>query len=190
MALSKIQTSSMADSAVTADIIADGAVQGVDTGTIAAFGVTTAPSGYLKCNGAAVSRTTYADLYAVIGTTFGTGDGSTTFNVPDLRGVWVRGLDDGRGKDSNRTLSNTVQADGIPRMRGGFSNNHGSNRLNEQDVSGFTNPFDGKSSSSWRQTIESSSGNFARMEFDSARVITATSDVQVENIALLYCIKT
>jgi microcystin-dependent protein len=46
----------------------------------------TAPTGWLLCNGDAVSRTTYADLFAVIGTTFGTGDGSTTFNVPDFRG--------------------------------------------------------------------------------------------------------
>ena len=57
---------------------------------------TTAPSGYLKCNGA-VSRTTYADLFAIIGTTHGAGNGSTTFNVPDLRGEFVRGWDDSRG---------------------------------------------------------------------------------------------
>lgn len=62
-----------------------------------------APTGYLKCNGAAVSRTTYADLFAAIGTTYGAGDGSTTFNVPDLRGEFIRGWDDGRGVDSSRT---------------------------------------------------------------------------------------
>jgi microcystin-dependent protein len=50
-----------------------------------------APSGYLLCNGAAVSRTTYADLFAVIGETFGPGDGSTTFNLPDFRGIFPRG---------------------------------------------------------------------------------------------------
>jgi microcystin-dependent protein len=54
------------------------------TGSILAYGSTTAPSGYLKCDGTAVSRTTYAALFAVIGTTFGVGNGSTTFNVPDL----------------------------------------------------------------------------------------------------------
>lgn len=58
----------------------------------------------LACNGAAVSRTTYAALYAVIGTTFGVGDGATTFNVPDLRGEFLRGLDAGRGIDVGRTL--------------------------------------------------------------------------------------
>lgn len=54
-------------------------------GAIQAYGGTTAPSGWLLCQGQAVSRTTYADLFAAIGTAFGTGDGSTTFNVPDLR---------------------------------------------------------------------------------------------------------
>jgi microcystin-dependent protein len=54
------------------------------TGEIKMWGVSSAPSGYLLCNGQAVSRTTYAALYAVYGTTFGTGDGSTTFNVPNF----------------------------------------------------------------------------------------------------------
>jgi len=55
-------------------------------GVITAYAGSTAPTGYLICNGAAVSRTTYAALYAIIGTTYGTGDGSTTFNLPDLTG--------------------------------------------------------------------------------------------------------
>ncbi|MCK9131735.1 phage tail protein [Haemophilus influenzae] len=64
-------------------------------GEVAFFARTTPPSGWLKANGAAVSRTTYAALFAAIGTTFGAGDGSSTFNLPDLRGEFVRGLDDG-----------------------------------------------------------------------------------------------
>ena len=55
------------------------------TGSIVMYGSTTIPTGYLECNAQAVSRTTYANLFAVIGTTFGVGDGSTTFNLPDLR---------------------------------------------------------------------------------------------------------
>lgn len=54
-------------------------------GTINAFGGTTAPEGWLLCQGQAISRTEYADLFAVIGTNFGAGDGSTTFNLPDMR---------------------------------------------------------------------------------------------------------
>lgn len=58
----------------------------IPTGTLHAFAGATAPLGYLMCDGTAVSRTTYASLYAVILTTYGAGDGSTTFNLPDLRG--------------------------------------------------------------------------------------------------------
>ena len=63
-----------------------------------------APAGFLKCDGAVASRSTYAALFAVCGTTFGVGNGSTTFNLPDLRGEFVRGWDDGRGVDSGRAL--------------------------------------------------------------------------------------
>lgn len=62
-----------------------GGIPQMPTGTILAFGSTTVPDGYLRCNDQAVSRTTYAALFAIIGTTYGTGDGSSTFNVPDLR---------------------------------------------------------------------------------------------------------
>ncbi|MEP7454309.1 tail fiber protein [Phyllobacterium sp. SB3] len=73
-------------------------------GTIILFAANTVPSGYLKCNGAAISRATYAALFSAISTTHGAGDGSTTFNVPDLRGEFVRGFDDGRGVDSGRVF--------------------------------------------------------------------------------------
>jgi len=56
----------------------------VPTGTILFYGASSAPSGWLVCDGSAVSRTTYTDLFSVIGTTFGEGDGLTTFNLPDL----------------------------------------------------------------------------------------------------------
>jgi len=61
----------------------------VKTGLIFPWTTATAPSGYLLCSGAVVSRTTYADLFAVIGTTFGSGDGSSTFGIPDLRGKQI-----------------------------------------------------------------------------------------------------
>lgn len=80
-------------------------------GAVAHFATNTAPSGWLKANGALVSRTTYAALFAVIGTTFGAGDGSTTFNVPDLRGEFFRGLDDGRGVDAGRGLGSAQAGD-------------------------------------------------------------------------------
>ena len=61
-------------------------------GSIQAYGGTTAPSGWLLCQGQAVNRTEYADLFKAIGTAFGTGDGSTTFNVPDLREATTKGV--------------------------------------------------------------------------------------------------
>jgi len=61
------------------------------TATVLPFAAASAPSGWLLCNGAAVSRTTYAELFAAIGTTYGVGDGSTTFNVPNAQGVFLRG---------------------------------------------------------------------------------------------------
>lgn len=76
----------------------------VPSGAVFWFAKNTPPTGYLECNGATVSRTTYAGLFAVIGTTFGAGDGSTTFALPDLRGEFVRGWDNGRGVDSSRTF--------------------------------------------------------------------------------------
>lgn len=70
----------------------------------------TAPAGWLKANGAAVSRTAYAALFAAIGTTYGVGDGSTTFNLPDARGEFLRGWDDARGVDVSRAFG-SAQAD-------------------------------------------------------------------------------
>ncbi|WP_273822682.1 phage tail protein [Pseudomonas asplenii] len=67
-----------------------------------------APAGSLRCNGAAVSRTTFAALFASIGTNYGAGDGATTFNLPDTRGVFIRDMDDGKGFDPGR-YQGTIQ---------------------------------------------------------------------------------
>lgn len=74
----------------------------VPPGMVNAYAGTVAPSGYLICDGSAVSRTTYANLFAAIGTIYGIGNGTTTFNLPDLRGEFIRGLDAGRGADAGR----------------------------------------------------------------------------------------
>lgn len=80
-------------------------VTAVPTGAYIPFGGTSAPSGWLLCDGSAVSRTTYAALFAVIGTAYGTGDGATTFNVPDLRGRPAYGRDNMGGIDAGRIPS-------------------------------------------------------------------------------------
>ncbi|MBX9753321.1 MAG: tail fiber protein [Pseudomonadaceae bacterium] len=76
----------------------------VPPGTVANFARSTPPPGWLKANGAAVSRTSYSALFAAIGTTFGAGDGSTTFNLPDDRGHFTRSWDDGAGVDHARAF--------------------------------------------------------------------------------------
>lgn len=96
----------------------------IPAGTVTAYagnsgGFSKLPPGYLKCNGAAVSRTTYANLFDAIGTQFGAGNGSTTFNVPDLRGEFIRGFDDGRGVDSGRVFG-SAQADDFKSHRHGI----------------------------------------------------------------------
>jgi len=78
-------------------------------GQVAAFALASPPTGWLKANGAAISRTAYAELFAAVGTRFGAGDGTTTFNLPDARGEFIRGWDDGRGVDVSRSLG-SVQA--------------------------------------------------------------------------------
>lgn len=83
----------------------------IPTGTVLQTAVTAAPAGFLLCYGQAVSRTTYADLFSAIGTGYGAGDGSTTFNVPDLRGRVVAGKDDMGGSAASRlavTISGTT----------------------------------------------------------------------------------
>jgi microcystin-dependent protein len=78
-------------------------------GKMSHFALSAAPAGWLKANGALVSRTTYVDLFNAIGTTFGAGDGSTTFALPDARAQFLRGFDDGKGTDAGRVLG-SVQA--------------------------------------------------------------------------------
>jgi len=80
------------------------------TGQVVMTGRSSAPTGWLECDGSAVSRATYAALFTAISTTWGTGDGSTTFNIPDMRGYFPRGYDNGRGVDAGRALASN-QAD-------------------------------------------------------------------------------
>jgi microcystin-dependent protein len=82
----------------------------VPVGSMSMYAANSAPAGWLECNGAAVSRTTYAGLFAAIGTVFGAGDASTTFNVPDMRGEFARGWDNSRGIDPARAFG-SAQAD-------------------------------------------------------------------------------
>lgn len=84
---------------------------GVKAGAIADFAGSAAPAGWLIADGSAISRTLYSALFSYCGTTHGAGDGTTTFNIPDCRGEFRRGLDNGRGVDTARTLGSFQDSD-------------------------------------------------------------------------------
>jgi hypothetical protein len=164
-ARTNLSVPSVAD--MTSAIAAAAATASVPAGSVFYFAAGSAPTGYLSCNGSAVSRTTYAALFAIVGTTYGVGDGSTTFNLPDLRGEFIRGLDGGRGVDSGRTLG-SAQADDLkahthditPYQYGGADYD----RITGNDNGGFAWP-----------TIQTGS--------------TGGTETRPRNIALLPCIK-
>lgn len=91
---------------------APAATAGVPTGSVSAFAGSTSPAGWLLCYGQAVSRSTYADLFVAIATIYGAGDGSTTFNLPDLRGRTAVGKDNMGGTSANRMTTGGSGIDG------------------------------------------------------------------------------
>ena len=153
------------------------AIDSVPAGSVHYFATRTAPDGYLIANGALVSRTVYARLFSVIGTTFGEGDGGSTFNLPDLRGEFLRGWDAGRNLDPEREFG-TAQGDAIRNITGGVSIKNGSVAFgafaamggNGADIdSGF-----------WTNTYA---------DFNASRVVPTASENRPHNVALLACIK-
>lgn len=159
-------------------------------GEVAFFARTTPPSGWLKANGAAVSRTTYAALFAAIGTTFGAGDGSSTFNLPDLRGEFVRGLDDGRNVDGGRRLG-TNQGDAIRNITGAFDTSKGSWAQQFVDFAETSGAFDLiKGNKQWTGDPNNGGNNLPTgFKFDASRVVPTANENRPRNIALLACIK-
>lgn len=110
------------DAAIFAATSASGT--NVPTASVFPYAGATAPSGYLLCFGQAVSRTTYSALFAIISTTYGSGDGSTTFNLPDLRGRVVAGKDDMGGSSANRLTGLSGGVDGDILGAAGGSQSH------------------------------------------------------------------
>jgi microcystin-dependent protein len=99
------------DAALRRDIgaaaIAAAVALAIPPGSVFWMAMDAAPTGYLECDGSAVSRTTYANLFAKVAEVHGAGDGSTTFNLPDLRGEFIRGWDNARGVDTSRAFGST-----------------------------------------------------------------------------------
>jgi phage-related tail fiber protein len=154
----------------------------VPVGSVFHFAMSAAPVGFLECNGGSVSRTTYAGLFAAIGTTFGTGDGSTTFTLPDLRDDFIRGSS-GTTRPVGARESSTIESHKhlVP-----FGENRG--------VGGF--PF-GQTSGSKPGSGSSDSDNYWMFTNDgtdySGEVINRSgligNETRPRNVALLVCIK-
>lgn len=164
--------------ASTGDYLTTAAFSSALVGAVLDFAMSTPPSGWLECDGSAVSRATYAALFTAIGTTFGSGDGSTTFNLPDLRGRFRRGYDHGAGVDSGRTFGSTQAVAGDVPITG-----YGTSGLS---------PGPSVSVSSGRLVVGSGAVEISET-LESLRAagntVTLTGDVRPVNVALLTCIK-
>ena len=161
----------------------------VPSGAVLYFAGQTAPAGWLKANGAAVSRTAYAALFAAIGTTYGAGDGSTTFNLPDLRGEFMRGWDDGRGIDHGRAFG-SAQGDAIRNISGSIStgSNSGHHLFDQATATGAL-AISQKHWKTWTMDTRDGGNNPSAFDFDASRVVPVASENRPRNIALLACIK-
>lgn len=165
---------------------------GNPVGTIISVASSTAPTGYLKANGALISRTAYVDLFESIGTTFGEGDGSTTFALPDLRGEFIRGFDNGRGLDTGRTFGSNQNDAYLNHSHTANSNSTGAhthtvrlynatNSTNNLTAAGSTYSDAGAS------TTSTSGAHTHTITVDNST--TGSNETRPKNIALLYCIK-
>ena len=150
----------------------------VGVGNVSSFAMATPPTGWLKANGAAVNRATYAALFAAIGTTFGAGDGSTTFNVPDMRGEFPRGWDDSRGVDSARAFGSSQ----LGAMQG---HNHGpgTGTFMKSGINGGINAAVGANAT----YTGGDTGGPTSDGINGTPLIAA--ETRPRSVALLYCIK-
>jgi hypothetical protein len=152
---------------------------GVPAGAIMFFGVMSIPDGWLLCNGANVSRTTYANLFAAIGTNFGSGNGSTTFTLPNLSGRFIEGA------TSPISVGKTFSA-GVPNITGTF--------INGGDWGAEWQPPSGCFARTGVQNSGASGTDYRELTKIDASLSSATfgrsSTVQPPSMALLACIKT
>ena len=109
-------------------------IEGVNTGLIVPWSASSTPTGFLDCDGAAVSRSTYANLFSVIGTTYGVGDGSTTFNVPDLTDRTIV------GKSPTKALASTGGANTVT-ATGNLSGTLGNTTLDIPTIASHSHPM-------------------------------------------------
>ena len=115
---------------------------GTPIGSVLAYPIDDVPVHCLECNGAIISRETYPELFAVIGETYGTGDGVTTFKLPDLRGEFLRGWDNGRGVNSGRIIGSSEESSYVPRYAWVGTNSAyiGADIINNDGIKALNNP--------------------------------------------------
>lgn len=151
-------------------------------GEIGIFAMNKPPAGWLKCNGAAISRETYADLFKVLGTTYGAGDGSTTFNIPDARGEFIRGWADDSTVDKGRKIG-SKQGDAIRNITGGLA-------AYGWELEGISGAFSGqRNSPDFSSPLTHPSRSFTYFNFDASKVVPTAAENRPRNIAFLVCIK-
>ena len=165
----------------------------VPSGAVLYFAGQTAPAGWLKANGAAVSRTAYAALFAAIGTTYGAGDGSTTFNLPDLRGEFMRGWDDGRGIDRGRAFG-SAQGDAIRNITGEAKFGYDGDTVYDHNAAASTSAIyypnrKAQDTVNNMSLVSNSANNWRPLVFDASRAVPTADENRPRNIALLACIK-
>lgn len=165
------------------DELQEAIVARLPAGFVAAWPGNTPPDGWLVCNGATISRTTYADLFAAIGTTYGSGDGSTTFKIPDFQGDFLRGYLSGTSSAIGER-----QAEGLPNISGrlDFGKQVGG-------MSSSSGAFSHKNiSQNWAGTSTGTSNVIDIVNFDASRssgLYGDSSHVTPRNNAVSWCIK-
>lgn len=148
-------------------------------GMVAAFASNSAPTGWLAADGSAVSRTTYARLFSRIGTIYGAGNGTTTFNLPDGRGVFLRGFDAGRGLDSGRVFG-SYQEDSVKTIDLRFYGRQGSGTGSRTVFS-----VENNRNALYTTGISQDDGSVQ----PAFQQIGSTSENRVKNLSQLMCIK-
>jgi microcystin-dependent protein len=159
-------------------------------GMVAPFAAVDPPAGWLACDGAMISRTDYANLFARIGTVFGAGNGATTFRLPDMRGEFIRGWDGGSGVDPARAFG-SAQGDAIRNLIGQvtFLGALGSSEtINAATTSGVLSAEPEVASGATQFDVSSSSGFRQVMKFNASTQVPTASENRPRNVALLYCI--
>jgi microcystin-dependent protein len=161
-------------------------------GMIGMFATSNAPTGWLKANGAAVSRTTYAALFNAIGTFYGTGNGSTTFNLPDLRGEFPRFWDDARGVDTGRGIGTAQGSQNLSHSHSGNTDNAGSHG-HFLENSAIRPPGDGSGRSTSTGAQSAGTVGLTLPSGDHTHAILTNpsggTEARPRNVALLACIK-